>query len=201
MDEDEFFHKGESGGTQCYSAYDLASSLIDSEYPTVRWNVYPFHFSDGEDWDVEHTVGSLEQLGAYRHGNPLPGGPLPGAQSLSECGLKPAADLSRYVYYEREQDNRYDATVEVVDRQAVMNWGIPRILVIDGNYKRSSQLYLKHAYEGLPLDQEYCEKTLAQIHHLWKRPVFLETCEENEHGIEPRIWVADDLGARLTVDD
>lgn len=62
VDEHEFFHKGESGGTQCYSAYDLATELIDVEYPTSSWNVYPFHFSDGEDWDAERTVQSLRQL-------------------------------------------------------------------------------------------------------------------------------------------
>jgi sporulation protein YhbH len=62
VDEDEFFHKGESGGTYCYSAHDLAGQVIDTEYPTSRWNVYPFHFSDGEDWDAERTVRSLEAL-------------------------------------------------------------------------------------------------------------------------------------------
>ncbi len=62
VDEHNFFHKGESGGTYCYSAYDLALELIDTEYPTSRWNVYPFHFSDGEDWDVERTVRSLKAM-------------------------------------------------------------------------------------------------------------------------------------------
>jgi len=62
VDENEFFHKGESGGTQCYSAYDLACELIDSEYSPSRWNVYPFHFSDGEDWDVERTLQSLKAV-------------------------------------------------------------------------------------------------------------------------------------------
>ena len=62
VDEYEFFHKGESGGTFCYSAYDLAGELIDTEYPVSRWNVYPFHFSDGEDWEVQHTVKSLKAL-------------------------------------------------------------------------------------------------------------------------------------------
>jgi hypothetical protein len=60
VDEQEFFHKGESGGTNCHSAYDLAAELIDTEYPANRWNVYPFHFSDGEDWDVDKTVQSLK---------------------------------------------------------------------------------------------------------------------------------------------
>ncbi len=62
VDEYEFFHKGESGGTQCYAAYDLAGELIDSEYPPSRWNIYPFHFSDGEDWDAEQSVLSLKAV-------------------------------------------------------------------------------------------------------------------------------------------
>ncbi len=62
VDEYEFLHRGESGGTSCHSAYELATELIDTEYPTSKWNVYPFHFSDGEDWDVDRTVRSLEKM-------------------------------------------------------------------------------------------------------------------------------------------
>lgn len=62
VDEYEFLHRGESGGTSCHSAYELATDLIDTEYPTSRWNVYPFHFSDGEDWDVDRTIRSLEKM-------------------------------------------------------------------------------------------------------------------------------------------
>jgi len=62
VDEYEFLHRGESGGTSCHSAYELATDLIDTEYPTSKWNVYPFHFSDGEDWDVDRTVKSLEKM-------------------------------------------------------------------------------------------------------------------------------------------
>jgi uncharacterized protein len=62
VDEQEFFHKGESGGTRCASAYALAAELIDSTYPTSSWNVYPFHFSDGEDWDVAETVRAAKGL-------------------------------------------------------------------------------------------------------------------------------------------
>ena len=62
VDEYEFLHRGESGGTSCHSAYELATDLIDTEYPTSRWNVYPFHFSDGEDWDVDRAVRSLAKM-------------------------------------------------------------------------------------------------------------------------------------------
>ncbi len=62
VDEEEFFHKGESGGTYCHAAYELAARLVVSEYPTERWNVYPFHFSDGEDWAVERTLQAVRAL-------------------------------------------------------------------------------------------------------------------------------------------
>ncbi|MDQ3000804.1 MAG: DUF444 family protein [Fibrobacterota bacterium] len=62
VDEDEFFHKGESGGTICASAYDLASQLIDTDYPASKWNLYAFHFSDGEDWDPAKTMVSVKRL-------------------------------------------------------------------------------------------------------------------------------------------
>jgi hypothetical protein len=62
VDEHEFFHKGESGGTRCASAYELAARLVEAEYPAARWNVYPFHFSDGEDWDPPATVRAVRAL-------------------------------------------------------------------------------------------------------------------------------------------
>lgn len=62
VDEHEFFHKGESGGTFCHSAYDLATYLTETEYPPDKWNIYPFHFSDGEDFDSQKTVNSAKRL-------------------------------------------------------------------------------------------------------------------------------------------
>ena len=62
VDEHEFFHKGESGGTFCHSAYDLAIHLVETEYNPSRWNIYPFHFSDGEDFDSLKTISSAKRL-------------------------------------------------------------------------------------------------------------------------------------------
>lgn len=47
--EHEFFTKGESGGTRVSSAYQLALEIIQSRYPPNDWNIYPFHFSDGDN--------------------------------------------------------------------------------------------------------------------------------------------------------
>ncbi|MBD2872590.1 sporulation protein YhbH [Paenibacillus arenilitoris] len=62
--EEEFFNRGESGGTICSSAYQKALEVIDSRYPTASWNIYPFHFSDGDNLtsDNERCVKLIGQL-------------------------------------------------------------------------------------------------------------------------------------------
>ena len=60
--EEEFFHTMESGGTRCASAYELANGLIDSQYPTNLWNVYAFHFSDGEDFAPQDSMSEAKKL-------------------------------------------------------------------------------------------------------------------------------------------
>jgi len=49
VSEEDFFSKGESGGTICSSAYRKALELIDGKYDPKRYNIYPFHFSDGDN--------------------------------------------------------------------------------------------------------------------------------------------------------
>ena len=62
--EEEFFHKGESGGTQVSSAYDLALRIVNERYPPTDWNIYPFHFSDGDNlpWDNDLCVQLANKL-------------------------------------------------------------------------------------------------------------------------------------------
>ncbi len=49
VEEEAFFTKGESGGTICSSAYKKALELIEEKYSPARYNIYPVHFSDGEN--------------------------------------------------------------------------------------------------------------------------------------------------------
>ncbi|MGM8212825.1 sporulation protein YhbH [Virgibacillus sp. W0430] len=49
VSEEAFFSKGESGGTICSSAYNKAMELIKEKYSPERFNIYPFHFSDGDN--------------------------------------------------------------------------------------------------------------------------------------------------------
>lgn len=61
-----------------------------------------------------------------------------------------------------------------------VNGGFPYIVVVDGDFKRNGELYLKHCYEGMELDQQYLEAVLGYIYKLWGRPVHLETHVDNE---------------------
>lgn len=62
VDEETFFRTRESGGTLISSAYTLAQKMIDEEYPYSEWNIYPFHFSDGDNWSGEDTRFCMELL-------------------------------------------------------------------------------------------------------------------------------------------
>lgn len=55
VDEKTFFNTSESGGTLISSAYKLCLKMIQEEYPADQWNIYPFHFSDGDNWSGEDT--------------------------------------------------------------------------------------------------------------------------------------------------
>lgn len=52
--EQEFFSRGESGGTICSSAYAKALELIAEKYHPARFNIYPVHFSDGENLTIDN---------------------------------------------------------------------------------------------------------------------------------------------------
>jgi hypothetical protein len=60
VDEDSFFHLGESGGTRVSSAYQLALEIIEQRYNSQVWNVYAFHFSDGDNWGAVDNQRCLE---------------------------------------------------------------------------------------------------------------------------------------------
>jgi uncharacterized sporulation protein YeaH/YhbH (DUF444 family) len=62
VDRDTFFRTRESGGTMISSAYKLCAKMIDDEFPPSEWNVYPFQFSDGDNWSADDTSLCMEVL-------------------------------------------------------------------------------------------------------------------------------------------
>ncbi len=54
--EEEFFHKGESGGTFISSGYAKALEIIAARYHPSLWNLYAFHCSDGDNFDSDNPA-------------------------------------------------------------------------------------------------------------------------------------------------
>jgi len=54
--EEEFFHKGESGGTFISSGYQKALDIIQARYHPSLWNIYAFHCSDGDNFDSDNPT-------------------------------------------------------------------------------------------------------------------------------------------------
>ncbi len=65
VDEDTFFRTSESGGTLISSAYKLCQQIIGEDYPSSSWNIYPFHFSDGDNWSGEDTRICINLLRSF----------------------------------------------------------------------------------------------------------------------------------------
>jgi stage V sporulation protein R len=92
--------------------------------------------------------------------------------------------LQLYVYGYDTRSGRY----VVVDRDwrkvkerflfSLTNLGQPIIHVQDANYGNRGELYLVHKFEGIPLDLDKARDTLKNLHRLWRRPVHLETVED-----------------------
>lgn len=64
VNEDDFFHRGEAGGTHMSSGYAKALEIIEERYNPAIWNIYTFHCSDGDNWSEDNSkaVDLVKQL-------------------------------------------------------------------------------------------------------------------------------------------
>jgi len=79
VSEDEFFHRGESGGTYISSGYEKALEIIEQRYNPNSWNIYAFHCSDGDNWSednkkaVELGLKLCDVCNLFGYGEIVPG--------------------------------------------------------------------------------------------------------------------------------
>ena len=64
VNEFDFFHKVESGGTYISSGLNKAIEIIEKRYNPEYWNVYAFYVSDGDNWteDNEKAIKAAKEL-------------------------------------------------------------------------------------------------------------------------------------------
>jgi uncharacterized sporulation protein YeaH/YhbH (DUF444 family) len=60
VNEQEFFHATETGGTVVSSALVLMKEIVAQRYPTSEWNIYAAQASDGDNW--HHDSGRCREL-------------------------------------------------------------------------------------------------------------------------------------------
>jgi len=60
VDEENFFHARETGGTVVSSALVLMEEIIRQRYPRGEWNIYGAQASDGDNW--HHDSGRCREL-------------------------------------------------------------------------------------------------------------------------------------------
>jgi len=62
VDRETFFTLKENGGTVISSAYELCNKIIDENFSPEEWNIYAFHFSDGDNWSRDDNKYCVEIL-------------------------------------------------------------------------------------------------------------------------------------------
>lgn len=108
--EDEFFNKGESGGTMISSGYKRALEIIEERYHPTLWNIYAFHCSDGDNFisDVERTLELTEELSnvcnLFGYGEIKPLGPRYYESSMLNVFRSLELDNFHTVLIERKED-------------------------------------------------------------------------------------------------
>ncbi|HVN83693.1 MAG TPA: sporulation protein YhbH [Candidatus Binatia bacterium] len=108
--EEEFFHKGESGGTFISSGYQKALDIIAERYHPSLWNVYAFHCSDGDNFDSDNAIAlrTAQQLTAvcnlFGYGEIKPLGSRYYESSMLNIFRRLEADNFQTVLIERKED-------------------------------------------------------------------------------------------------
>lgn len=65
----------------------------------------------------------------------------------------------------------------------LVNFGQPVIKVTNANYKNRNELYLQHEHDGTDLQIDWAVETLKNLHHIWNRPVHIQTVIEGKSHI------------------
>ena len=58
VDEDEFFHSKETGGTIVSSALEMMHEIIIDRYPVNQWNIFGCQISDGDNWYEDNLTAT-----------------------------------------------------------------------------------------------------------------------------------------------
>lgn len=104
--EEAFFNESSSGGTSCYTAFEKANWVIDTQYHVSDWNVYCIYVSDGEDWNVKRTLKEIDKM-IGRKINMLGYTQINTTEIKSDTLLKDIVTSGRWNFKEIQSDGTY----------------------------------------------------------------------------------------------
>jgi sporulation protein YhbH len=64
VNEQQFFTRGQGGGTIVSSALEMLLDVVEKRYNPEAWNIYAFHCSDGDNWpsDMDKSIHLSERI-------------------------------------------------------------------------------------------------------------------------------------------
>ena len=146
---------------------------IDPDEAETDWMGYRIERPVGQGMQKLFEVRTLECDQTFLH------------KYLTE---KLVRELDLYTYRVEEHNGELVWVVDETDWRVVRNtlvdnmtnFGAPVITVEDGDWEHRGELYLKHHYDGKPLDMQRTTRCLRYLVRLWGRPVHLETVIDDE---------------------
>lgn len=113
-----------------------------------------------------------------------------------------AREYKYFTYIKDEEGNKIILSKEFPEIKEMMlrkmtNFGMPLIYVTNSNFKNKGELQLNHKWTGTQLKRDFAETTLSGIAKIWKRPVNIET--KDEEGKEDIRLISD--GEKITAEN
>ena len=105
VSEEQFFKRGNAGGTLVSTGLEKVQELIAGRYHPTNWNVYCFQCSDGDNWpqDMQKTKILIEQLKTQ-------------CQLFGYCEIRPASDIPNWDRGDDRQTILWEAYDMMADR-------------------------------------------------------------------------------------
>ncbi len=94
VDRETFFHLREDGGTKISSAFRVCQDLLSKHYAPDEWNIYLFHFSDGDNSSESDSRECCQLLRDHL---------LPVANQFGYCQVASAYGSGHFINVLREQ--------------------------------------------------------------------------------------------------
>lgn len=94
VDRETFFHLREDGGTKISSAFKCCRELLDKHYAPDEWNIYLFHFSDGDNSSESDSRECCQMLREHL---------LPLSNQFGYCQVASAYGSGNFINVLREQ--------------------------------------------------------------------------------------------------